>query len=52
MGNSDHIIFRIIVTFAEKIYRNNGLKHQEQKNRIITNFISMIGSSLNTILHT
>ena len=50
MGNSDHYFFRIanchICWNNEKIYRNNGLKHQEQKNRIITNFISIMGSSL------
>ena len=30
----------------EQFYRNNGQKHTEQKNRIISTFISIIGSSL------
>ena len=32
----------------EAIYRNNELKYWEQKNRIISHFISIIGSSLIT----
>ena len=34
----------------EQIYSNNGRKHWEQKNRIISTFISIIGSSL-IIMH-
>ena len=30
----------------EQIYRNNGLKHWEQKNRIISYLISITGSSI------
>ena len=36
----------IICWNNEEICRNNGLKHWEQKNRIMGNFISIIGSSL------
>ena len=34
----------------EEVYGNNGLKHWEQKNRIMGKFINIIGSSLMNIV--
>ena len=45
LWNNHHVCWN-----NDEIYRNNGLKHWEQKNRIIGNFISIIGSSLITIM--
>ena len=32
--------------YNEQIYRNNGLEHWEQKTKIISDFIGIIGSGL------